>query len=177
MSWPTGPISSSARTRRRTPRPRSPKACPTRPSFALGVAPQGDLGDALLFVASWELSAQDGLTWNVAFPTARAATLRLVELPDDLAAYRPGALAQFGFAQGALVDQIDREGLAGFLQDASSGRVNGAELRLSTGSFSDDDGDERTGRRARPPPVSVRRAATPLRRAAASTARRPTLPR
>ncbi|MCU0686053.1 MAG: hypothetical protein MUF34_28045 [Polyangiaceae bacterium] len=130
-----------------------------------------------MFVASWELSAQDGLTWNVAFPTARAATLRLVELPDDLAAYRPGALAQFGFAQGALVDQIDREGLAGFLQDASSGRVNGAELRLSTGSFSDDDGDERTGRRARPPPVSVRRAATPLRRAAASTARRPTLPR
>ncbi|MCU0681211.1 MAG: hypothetical protein MUF34_02940 [Polyangiaceae bacterium] len=107
---------------------------PARPAVTLRATPDGELGDALTVELIWQAPFEgSALSWTVVAPPTRALTLRAVELPDDLAAYRPAPAAHFELARATLLDDVGVEGLAGFLRRPTpfegERQTSSAELR------------------------------------------------
>jgi hypothetical protein len=92
-----------------------------RPSFSWQLSPQGELGDELTFDAHWnDADGQPAFAWEVEMPPARSATLRLVELPGDLAAYRPLASFVLDNSTVYLRDFVGVGGWSAYHRDGAS---------------------------------------------------------
>ncbi|HEU4405663.1 MAG TPA: hypothetical protein VFS43_10265 [Polyangiaceae bacterium] len=91
---------------------------PARPSVAWQVAVAGGLGDMLSVRTGW-LTPGGELRWQVFAPPARAGGVRLVELPEDLSGYAPGAGAELDFVHTALFDVLGTESAADFYRQVA----------------------------------------------------------
>ncbi|HEU4538909.1 MAG TPA: hypothetical protein VFS00_32540, partial [Polyangiaceae bacterium] len=93
---------------------------PARPAVTWQLSPQGDVGDKLSFDAEWASGETTALTWTIEMPPVRAATMRMVQLPDDLAAYRGDPALTFDNSTVYLRDYVGVEGWLSYQRGGSS---------------------------------------------------------
>jgi hypothetical protein len=91
-----------------------------RPSFSWQLSPQGSPGDRLTFTATWSVGEQEALAWEVEMPPARSASLRMIELPEALVAYRPSASVQLDYGRVYLRELTGVDGWLAYQRDQKS---------------------------------------------------------